>query len=102
MDETGGSEHNGLFTGGRSLSPQSLVQSGLIVRTAGVCGGRARIDGTRIAVWVLESLHRQGADAQEIADIYPQLSAQQIVAALTWAGLHTAEVAADLAAQSEN
>lgn len=84
------------------MSPHSVMQSTLIVRTPGVCGGRARIDGTRIAVWVLESLRRQGADTREIAELYPRLSAEQIDAALTWAGAHSAEIAADLVAQSEN
>jgi len=84
------------------VSPQSVLQSGLIVKTPGVCGGRARIDGTRIAVWVLESLRRQGADSREIVDLYPHLSVEQIDAALLWAGSHSDEIAADLAAQSEN
>jgi uncharacterized protein (DUF433 family) len=83
------------------MSTQSVIQLATIVQTPGVCGGRARIDGTRIAVWVLESLRRQGADTREIADLYPRLAAGQIDAAFAWAAAHPAEITADLAAQGE-
>jgi len=81
------------------MQHSSAVQSPVVVQTPGVCGGRARIDGTRIAVWILESLRQQGADRREIAGLYPRLSAEQVEAALQWAADHSEQIAADLAAQ---
>jgi len=79
------------------MKPQPVIQSSLVVQTPGVCGGRARLNRTRIAVWVLVSLQRQGADSAEIAAIYPQLPIDQIESALVWAEQHADQIAVDLA-----
>ncbi|WP_072620830.1 DUF433 domain-containing protein [Spirulina major] len=45
-----------------------------IQKTPGVCGGHARIRNTRIPVWTIISLQKQGADAQEILTNFPSLT----------------------------
>jgi uncharacterized protein (DUF433 family) len=69
-----------------------------IVRTANVCGGRARIAGTRIAVWVLESLYQQGASVDEIHGMYQHLSREQILDALDYAADNSNEIEGDISA----
>lgn len=64
----------------------------LIVRTPRVCGGEARIDGTRITVRSIELLRRQGKWVNDIRDVYPWLSVDQVEAALTYADHHSREI----------
>lgn len=45
----------------------------LLVKTPGVCGGRIRIDGTRITVHRIVVLYKEGQSAEEIAQTYPHL-----------------------------
>jgi uncharacterized protein (DUF433 family) len=54
------------------------VQFRGIAVTPGVCGGSPRIAGTRIPVWLLESLRQDGADDQQILAGYPQLHVDQL------------------------
>lgn len=70
----------------------------MVVRTAGTCGGRARLDGTRICVWVLESLWQQGLSVDEIVAMYPTLTRQQVNYALDWADRNVQEIEADIRA----
>ena len=44
-----------------------------IVQTAGVCGGRARIEGTRIPVSTVAEYQRSGDSLSEIAALYPHV-----------------------------
>ena len=44
-----------------------------------VCGGSARIAGTRIPVWSLESWKRLGASDDEILRNYPSLQASDLL-----------------------
>lgn len=46
----------------------------LIRKTAGVCGGEACIRNTRIPVWVLVSLKRQGIQNSDLLRNYPDLN----------------------------
>ena len=55
-----------------------------LVRTPNVCGGRLRIDGTRLTVNQVVSLYRQGRSAEQIAESYPQRSVSEIYAVLAW------------------
>ena len=52
----------------------------------GVCGGDACIMRTRIPVWLLEDLRRQGLSEAEMLAAYPTLRAQDLVNA--WAYVH--------------
>ncbi len=55
-----------------------------IVRTEGTCGGRPRIDGSRIEVRHIAELLRQGSDVIDIAAAYPHIQPVQIYAALAY------------------
>jgi uncharacterized protein (DUF433 family) len=71
-----------------------------IVARPGVQGGEPCIRGTRIPVWVLAAMHKQGDTAEEILEAYPNLSAAQVYAALSYYYEHRAEIDAVIAAQS--
>lgn len=45
-------------------------------KQAGVCGGAARVAGTRIPVWQLEQARRWGATEAELLGAYPGLRAR--------------------------
>jgi uncharacterized protein (DUF433 family) len=72
----------------------------LLVRTPEICGGRLRIDGTRITVLQIATLFLQGLPAEEIADQYPNLSLAQVYAALAYYHANRAEVEAELASEA--
>lgn len=72
----------------------------LLVRTPSVCGGRLRIDGTRITVLQLATLFLQGLGAEEIAEQYPHLTLAQVYAALAYFHASRAEVEVELAAEA--
>jgi uncharacterized protein (DUF433 family) len=63
-----------------------------------VCGGRVRIDGTRITVHRIATLYRQGLGAEEIAQTYPHLSLSQVYAALAYYHANRREIEFELAA----
>ena len=71
--------------------------STLLVSSPDVCGGRLRIDGTRITINQIAALYRQGLDAEEIADRYPNVNLAQVYAALSCYLANKAEIDADLA-----
>ena len=51
--------------------------------TPGICGGEARIAGTRIPVWVLVQFRKLGTSEAEILRAYPTLRAEDLANA--WA-----------------
>ena len=57
-----------------------------------VCGGSARIAGTRIPVWSLESWRRLGADDAEILRNYPSLQPADLVNAWHYVARHPQEI----------
>jgi len=72
----------------------------LLVRTPNVCGGRLRIDGTRITVLRIATLYKQGESPEEIARNYPHLTLGQVYTALAYYHTHQAEVERELADES--
>ena len=70
----------------------------ILVKTSGVCGGRIRIDGTRITVHRIATLYQQGQDAEEIARTYPHLTLGQVYTALAYYHANRAEIDVELAA----
>lgn len=62
--------------------PTTLETS--LVRTPDVCGGRLRIDGTRMTVNQIVVLHKQGLTAEDIVSQYPQRSLSEIFTVLAW------------------
>lgn len=65
-----------------------------IVKTPEVLHGKPRIDGTRLGVFTIgESVRRGGQSVDELHDAYPDLTAEQIEAALAYFDSHPDEMA---------
>lgn len=71
-----------------------------LVRTPGVCGGRLRIDGTRMTVNQIVTLHNQGLNAAEIVSQYPQRTLSEIFTVLAWYHNNKEEFDKELAAEA--
>jgi uncharacterized protein (DUF433 family) len=73
----------------------------LIEKNPELRGGRPIIAGTGTTVRGVAGLYKLGLDAEEIATQLPHLTLAQIYAALTYYHLHSDEIEADIAADSE-
>jgi uncharacterized protein (DUF433 family) len=73
----------------------------LLVSSPDVCGGRLRIEGTRITVNQIVTLYKQGRNAEEIADQYSHLTMAQVYAALLHYHTNQKEIDADLATEKK-
>lgn len=62
-----------------------------------VCGGSARIAGTRIPVWSLESWRRLGVDDAELLRNFPSLKPSDLVNAWRYVERHPQEIAREIA-----
>jgi uncharacterized protein (DUF433 family) len=71
----------------------------LLVRSPDVCGGRLRINGTRMTVNQLVVWYKQGYPPEEIADEYPHLTLAHVYAALAYYHANREEIEADLLAE---
>ena len=72
-----------------------------VVQISDVCGGRPVIKGTRIPVWLIVGWFKDGYSPEQIQqEIYPHLSLAQIYDALSYYHDHTAEIDAQIAAQT--
>lgn len=68
-----------------------------ITQTAGVCGGKPCIAGSRIRVLDIYLWHeRQGQSPDEIVTQFPQLTLADVYAALSYFWDHHAEMLADI------
>ncbi len=63
-----------------------------IGKTPGVCGGDARIKGTRLSVSGLEEWRRLGWSDARILDAYPQLKPEDLAAAWAYVAQHRDEI----------
>jgi uncharacterized protein (DUF433 family) len=63
-----------------------------VVRTKGICGGRARIVGTRVPVWGIESKRRAGYTAAAIIKMHDGLTARHVQSAIAYAKTHQHEI----------
>ena len=63
-----------------------------IVSIPGVCGGDPCVVRTRIPVWLLESLRRQGATDQELIAAYPSLTLPDLLNAWVFVAAHRDEI----------
>jgi uncharacterized protein (DUF433 family) len=73
----------------------------LLVISPNVCGGRLRIEGTRITVNQIVTLYKQGYTPEEIADQYSHLSFAQVYTALAYYHANKEEVESDLVAEKD-
>jgi uncharacterized protein (DUF433 family) len=71
----------------------------LLISTPEVCGGRLRVDGTRITVNQIVVLYKQGYTAEDIADEFPHLTLAQVYTALAYYHANREEIEADLVAE---
>jgi uncharacterized protein (DUF433 family) len=67
-----------------------------IVKTAGVRGGKARIEGARICVVDVVYLHKAGRTPEQIQVEYPDLNLAQIHAALSYYYANKDEIEAEI------
>ncbi len=63
-----------------------------IEKTLGICGGDARIVGTRIPVWVLVQAQQLGSSEAEILQNYPTLTAATLSRAWAYAKANAQEI----------
>src|SRR5437764_9443175 len=74
----------------------------LIRKTPGVCGGDACIRETRIMVWLLVALKRQGLTDATLLENYPGLTGRDLEAAWEYARLHPEEIEEAIAADERD
>lgn len=68
-----------------------------VTRTAGVCGGRPCVAGTRIRVWDVVCWGEGGRSPEEIVRDWPQLTLADVHAAMAYYYDHLAEIEAEVA-----
>jgi len=69
-----------------------------VVHTEGVCGGRARVRGTRIPVRAVAELLLRGEPFEEIAATYPHVEPAALQDAIGYYADHRSEIAAEIEA----
>lgn len=77
-------------------SAMSTAIDTLLSRSAGICGGRIRIDGTRVTVHQIVTCYQRGLTPEEIVEQYPQVNLAQIYAALAYYHANRDEVDREL------
>ena len=80
----------------KGLARSKPRRAATIEKTPGVCGGAARIAGTRIPVWQLIEARLLGASEAQLLIDYPRLSAANLVDAWVYAEDHPDEIAAQI------
>ena len=78
------------------MALMSIALDTLLVATSDVCGGRIRIDGTRVTVNQIAICYRRGLAAEDIVEQYPHLSLASVYAALAYYHANADEVHAAL------
>jgi uncharacterized protein (DUF433 family) len=69
-----------------------------IEKTAGTCGGAARVVRTRIPVWTLVQARRLGVSEADLLAGYPTLRAEDLANVWAYARLFPAEIESDIQA----
>lgn len=57
-----------------------------------VCGGKPCIARTRIPVWMVAYAREDGLDTEEILELYPSLTKDEVAAAFAYADEHPQEI----------
>ena len=73
----------------------------MIETTPGICGGRPRIAGTRVAVHRIAGYYRLGYSPEEIVVLLSSITLQQVCAALAHALANPSEIDAALRDEEE-
>ena len=82
------------------IADMATVLETNLVRTPGICGGRLRIDGTRMTVNQIITMHKQGLSVEDIVEAYPQRTLSEIYTVLAWYYAHKDDVDRELAAET--
>jgi uncharacterized protein (DUF433 family) len=77
--------------------PKKPETKDTIVKTHGVCGGNARIAGTRIPVWILELERRLGMSDHQLLRRHPSINAGLLRDALRYADANPEEIERQIA-----
>ena len=75
----------------------TVTLDAMLVKTPNICGGKLRIDGTRITVERIATLYKQGQTAEDIVQTYSHLSYSQVYLALAYYHENQAQIEAELA-----
>lgn len=75
----------------------SIALETMLIATPGTCGGRPRINGTRISVQQIAAQFKRGLSAEDIEQVYEHLSLAQVYAALAYYLANREEIDAALA-----
>ena len=67
-----------------------------IVRTEGICGGKPRIQGSRISVRTVAELYLAGEAAKEIADTYHHVGLAAVRSAISYYLDHRDEIDSEI------
>ena len=70
-----------------------------LARSPDICGGKLCIDGTRMTVNQIVTLHRQGHSAEQIIAQYPQRTLSEIFGVLAWYHEHKADFDRELSGE---
>ena len=74
----------------------------LLSRSPDVCGGRMRIDGTRVTVHQVVTCYQRGLTAEEIVEQYPHTNLAQVYAALAYYHANRGEIDHELEAEASD
>jgi uncharacterized protein (DUF433 family) len=75
------------------MNSETVTVHAGIEKTPGVCGGEARIAGTRIPVWLLVGFQQRGLSDVDLLSNYPRLSTDDLTHAWEYAAAHSDEIA---------
>ena len=87
---------HGMLALGRPKSKSMRRKCSGIVKAEGVCGGSARIAGSRIPVWQLVADRESGVSEAQLLVDYPSLRAEDLVNAWSYARSHRDEIQAEI------
>jgi uncharacterized protein (DUF433 family) len=88
LSELSTSEKKALF----SLLARELETDTHVVKSDGILGGKARIDGTRIPVWLLVQYRNLGMSDSELLHSYPSLKPEDLNDAWLYYHHHKLEI----------
>lgn len=72
----------------------------MIVKSYNVCGGRARVNGTRLAVWFIICILKT-IDKKEAIDQFPSLTLEDIDSAIEYYNNNKNEIDKDISDQED-
>jgi uncharacterized protein (DUF433 family) len=85
-----------------SAVPKAILEQTLITRTPGVSGGDACVRDTRIPVWTLVQLQKQGRAEADLLNDFPSLTVTDLDAVWAYYRAHPAEIDTAIAAQEDD